>query len=201
MKLVKLDINKHDTHLVASLIYETDDNIFDFYFKNKQNAADRIEKLVKNGKSNYGYENIYVVTREDDQVYGLLVISHGGKEDIINDFKVYSKTLNLWDALKFIFIEIGGRMFLSDLEEDDFYLAAIAVDINSRGKGIGTFILGKSLELAREKGFKRVLLDVDLDNEGALKLYRRFGFSIFNKKSIRWFNGEKGVYNMEYRLK
>lgn len=200
MKLVKLDINKHDTHLVAGLIYETDVSIFNFYFKNKQNASDRIKKLVEKGNSNYGYENIYVVTGEDDQVYGLLLISHEAEEDIKNDFKVYGKTLNLWDALKFVFLDIVDGMFLSDLEEDDFYLAAIAVDINCRGKGIGTSILEKSLNLAREKGCKRVVLDVDLDNKGALKLYERVGFEIFKKKSIKWFTGEKGVYNMEYVL-
>ncbi|MGZ7117504.1 MAG: GNAT family N-acetyltransferase, partial [Methanobacterium sp.] len=56
----------------------------------------------------------------------------------------------------------------------------------------------KSLELAREKNAKRVTLDVDIENKGALRLYERFGFKIYNKKSINWFGKEIGTFNMEY---
>lgn len=202
MKLAKLDTNKHDLNEVAGLIYETDAKAFDFYFKNKENASKRIEKLIKAGNNNMGYEKIYVVTEteDDDQVYGVLVTEIGEEENIKNDFGAYFKTLNLWDALKLVFLDIGDMLIGVKLNRDDYYLADVAVDEQCRGKGIGTFILEESLELAREKGCKRVVLDVDLENEGALKLYERFGFKIFKKRSVRWFDGKKGVYNMEYRL-
>lgn len=199
MKLVEFDVDKHDLDDVASLIYETDAHTFNFYFKTKENATKKIKKLVKAGKNNLGHENIYVVTGENQKlIFGLLMASTGDKEDIKRDFKTYFKILNPYDALKFVLFDIVDKMILADLDDHDFYLGAVAVNENCRGKGIGTFILGKSLEIARRKNCKRVVLDVDLENDGALRLYQRFGFKIFNKKSIRWFGGEKGAFNMEY---
>lgn len=200
MKFVQLDLNKHDLNKVAGLIYETDAETLNFYFKNKENAAQKIEKLIKAGKNSVGHEHIYVATEDDNQIYGVLVTETEGEENAKNDFKAYFKTLIFWDALKFVFLDMGDILMGADLEKGDYYLSDLAVDEACRGKGIGTFILEKSLELAMEKGCRRVVLDVYLENEGALKLYKRFGFKIFNEKSIRWFDGKKGVYNMEYRL-
>lgn len=201
MKLVKFDVDVHDLDDAALLIYETDAETFNFYFKNRQNATKRIKKLIKSGKNNLGHENIYIVTEKDKKrIFGLLVASKGSEEDIKRDFKTYFKTLNPYDALKFVLFDIVDNMILADLDDYDFYVGAVAVNEDCRGKGIGTFILGKSLEIAHRKNCKRVVLDVDLENDRALRLYERFGFKIFNKKSIRWFGGEKGAFNMEYIL-
>jgi ribosomal protein S18 acetylase RimI-like enzyme len=199
MKLIKFDLNKHDLNDAASLIYETDARTFNFYFKTKENATKKIKKLVIAGKNNLGHENIYVVTKEGEkQIFGLLMASTGDKEDIKRDFWTYFKTLNPYDALKFVLFDIVDSMILADLDDHDFYLGAVAVNEDCRGKGVGTFILKESLEIARKKNCKRVVLDVDLKNDGALRLYERFGFKIFNKKSIKWFGGEKGAFNLEY---
>jgi ribosomal protein S18 acetylase RimI-like enzyme len=45
-----------------------------------------------------------------------------------------------------------------------------------RGLGIGSRLLAAALELARERGFRRIELVVRTDNEVALRLYRRYGF-------------------------
>jgi ribosomal protein S18 acetylase RimI-like enzyme len=146
---------------------------FNFYFNNKKNAVKRIEKIINARNNCYGHEKIYVVN-EGNQVYGVLVTSTSEEEDIINDFKVYLRTLSLKDTIKFILLEIVDWIFLAKLKGHDYYLSAVAVAIGCRGKGIGTFIVKKSLKLAREKGCKRVVLDVDQDNTSALNLYKRF---------------------------
>jgi ribosomal protein S18 acetylase RimI-like enzyme len=201
MKFVKLDINKHDLNEVAQLIYETDSETLNFYFKTKKNAAEKIEKLLKDKNSSWSYENIYIATGDNNEVFGVLLAYTGEEANAKNDFKSFFKNLNLLDALKFLILDMGDIWAGFDLKDDDFYLSDLAVDEKCRGKGIGTFILKKSIELAREKGCKRVVLDVDIENEGALRLYQRIGFKIFNKKRIRWLDGKKGVYNMEYELK
>ncbi len=202
MKFIKLDINKHDLNKVSELIYETDAETLDFLFKNKGNAVERIRKLVEAGDNSRGFEKIHIVTKDDNQVLGVLVASRGDEDSIKDDFITYFRTSNLFDASKFVLWDIFDFFTSSaDLDEYDYYLADIAVDEECRGKGIGTFILEKSLVLAREKACKRVVLDVYLENKQALKLYERFGFKIYNKKSFRWFGGEKGVYDMEYKLK
>lgn len=122
------------------------------------------------------------------------------EEDTKSDFKMYFKNLNLFNALKFVFLDIGDICAGADLKKGDFYISDLAVDEKCRNKGIGTFLLEKSLGLAREKKCIRAVLDVDIKNEGALRLYNGVGFKIFNKKTIWWFGGEMGVYNMEYKL-
>ena len=60
-----------------------------------------------------------------------------------------------------------------------FIFFIVAVDEKARGQGIGSFILQEGIKLAREKGCKRSVLDVDIKNEGALRMYERFGFKKF----------------------
>jgi ribosomal protein S18 acetylase RimI-like enzyme len=200
MRLVHLDIRKHDTYLVAGLIYETDRGSFDFYFKNKENAVDKIRKLVDVGKNNLGHENIYVVTDIENQVYGVLVISIGDGHNFKHHLRLYFKTFNFINALKFVLFDFVDHLFLAKLDEDDLYLASVAVDYNCRGKGLGKFILKKSIEIAGKNGSKRAVLDVDINNEAALNLYEKFGFKVYDKKILPWFGGKKGVYNMEYQI-
>jgi ribosomal protein S18 acetylase RimI-like enzyme len=45
-----------------------------------------------------------------------------------------------------------------------------------RGLGIGSRLLAAALELAHERGLRRIELVVRADNEVALRLYRRYGF-------------------------
>jgi ribosomal protein S18 acetylase RimI-like enzyme len=200
MKFLKLNTNKHDLNKVAELIYETDSKTFNFYFKSRKGAAKRIRKLITTVNNSWSYKNIYVATGSENQVYGILSAYSEGEVNTTTDFKVYFKNLSFFDALKFLMLDIGDIRAGADLNNGDFYLSDLAVDLKCRGRGIGTFILKNSIDLAKEKRCKRVVLDVDMENEGALRLYKRLGFEIFNRKSFKWFGGEKGVYNMEYKL-
>lgn len=201
MKLKKLDINVHDTKKVSELIYFTDAHTYNRILKNKSSAINTLEKLVVEGNNSIGHENIHVVTEKaNDKVLGVLVTSKKDHYSTKNEIKVFLKTLSLGDTLKFIILGIIDSMFLATLREGDFYLACVAVDEHTRGRGIGTFILNSAADMARHEGMNKMVLDVDLGNEGAQRLYERFGFKIFNKKSIPWFRGEKGMYNMEILL-
>jgi len=46
-----------------------------------------------------------------------------------------------------------------------------------RGQGLGTCLLLKALHGFRRAGLRRAFLEVTAQNEGAIKLYRRLGFS------------------------
>jgi ribosomal protein S18 acetylase RimI-like enzyme len=45
-----------------------------------------------------------------------------------------------------------------------------------RGQGLGTYLLRESLVGFRRAGLRRAMLEVTAQNEGAVRLYRRFGF-------------------------
>jgi len=53
---------------------------------------------------------------------------------------------------------------------------AVAVVPNARGLGVGSSLLAALLERARADGYTALSLAVDRHNEGAIGLYRQFGF-------------------------
>jgi GNAT superfamily N-acetyltransferase len=60
---------------------------------------------------------------------------------------------------------------------DDCWLEDLFVEESARGRGLGAALVGAAIERARERGCRRVELDTNEDNEPALGLYHRFGFS------------------------
>ena len=199
MKFEKLDIKKHSTHKVAELLYETDRRIFNFFYRNKANAAKIVEKLVRLGENNLGHENIYIVTQKEEVIGVLLYFA--GDHHKLGELKFLFKNLNFIDALRFFLIDLKDSLILSHLEKCDFYLAGVAVDEKFRGQGVGSLILNQGIKIARQRGCKRAVLDVALDNLGAKRLYERIGFKVFDKRSYPWFGGRIGMFNMEFIIK
>ncbi len=59
---------------------------------------------------------------------------------------------------------------------DDCWLEDLYVRPEARGGGLGRALTEAVLERARERGCRRVELDVNSENPAALALYRSFGF-------------------------
>jgi GNAT superfamily N-acetyltransferase len=60
---------------------------------------------------------------------------------------------------------------------DDCWLEDLFVTETSRGRGVGAALVELALQRARDRGCRRVELDTDEDNDPAIALYERFGFS------------------------
>lgn len=168
---------------------------------------DNKDKNNKNINSNNLNNNskFYIILDENDfddeeDIIGIISLVKGKKGSLLKDILVTLKNLNLLDSLRFSFIYILDYFVLAKTLPDDIYLAEIAIDKSQRGKGMGTEILNIIIEAARKKRFKRVVLDAEFNNKGAIKLYKSLGFEIFDKKSIKLFKKERGMYNMEYVL-
>ena len=83
-------------------------------------------------------------------------------------------------------IQVDGRnagyIVLTACYSLEFYgryglLDELFVDEQWRGKGVGTKALAFAEEWSRNRGFRALRLEVSHANPGALRLYRRFGFS------------------------
>lgn len=59
----------------------------------------------------------------------------------------------------------------------DCLLEDLFVSAGARGAGLGRALMAATLERARARGCRRIELDVNERNEGALALYGSFGFS------------------------
>ena len=66
-------------------------------------------------------------------------------------------------------------------EDNEYYISNIAVYPEFRGAKLGTNLILKMEEEARSCGAGRITLDVAVDNEGAIKLYKKLWFSIVGK--------------------
>lgn len=65
------------------------------------------------------------------------------------------------------------------------------------GIGIGTVMIGKLIEIAKEKGYEQLELEVVANNERAIHLYKKMGFEIYGtfKDTMKY---PDGTYADEY---
>jgi ribosomal protein S18 acetylase RimI-like enzyme len=199
MKFLRLDTDKHDLNKVSELIYETELTIFkQLLGKDEKEATENIRNLVESGNNYFGYENIYVVCDDDENMMGILVSFSGRETSSWNDLKAYFRILNFYNFLKCaVKGTLINRSLTASLGKNDYYLSNIAVDPQYRGHGIGTYILKNAVKTAEDKGCRRVLLDVTFKNKGAKRLYERFGFKVYSKNNPKLFKGH-GTLSMEY---
>ncbi|KZX12109.1 GNAT family N-acetyltransferase [Methanobrevibacter curvatus] len=191
------------TKEIAKLIYTVDEETFINIFKTENKAISAIEKrfIVSNTIINLNKsmnEEYFVLKNIEGKIIGLILIVNGKKESILSEFIFYIKHLSIVEALKFIHISLMDKLVLSDFGLGDLYLAELAVDKKEQNKGYGKFLLSKTKEIAKNDGFSKVILDVDVRKEKAKKIYEKSGFKVFNKKMDKIFNKKRGMYNMEY---
>lgn len=184
---------------------ENNKNINNISVNNKDLDNKDINNKNINSNNLNNNSKFYIILDENDfddeeDIIGIISLVKGKKGSLLKDILVTLKNLNLLDSLRFSFIYILDYFVLAKTLPDDIYLAEIAIDKSQRGKGMGTEILNIIIEAARKKRFKRVVLDAEFNNKGAIKLYKSLGFEIFDKKSIKLFKKERGMYNMEYVL-
>jgi len=69
------------------------------------------------------------------------------------------------------------------------------------GRGVATALLEKLISWAKEKGIKKINLDVFENNERAIKLYEKFGFKLEGCIEDGIFDGENYINLLVYGLK
>ncbi len=203
MKLVKLDLNKHDVDLVSELIYETDISLFTtFLDKNRTDAIEKLKKLIIAGKNSYGHEHIYIGEDDNNKVLGILVAFRGNEIKYLDEIMIFKHEMKFMNFLKLSIVKpVYDKITASSIESDDLYIGNLVVADGLRGQGIGTELLKNSFQLANDKKCKRVLLDVTFENPNAKRLYERTGFKVCEEKQFKWMGKSEGTYGMEFSLK
>ncbi|RLF88826.1 ribosomal-protein-alanine N-acetyltransferase [Thermococci archaeon] len=78
------------------------------------------------------------------------------------------------------------------------HVVAIAVDPEYRGRGIGKSLVLRAMKILREKGSRRVRLEVRVSNEVAISLYKSLGFEIEGVIRRYYMDGEDAYLMYKY---
>ena len=76
----------------------------------------------------------------------------------------------------------------------------IIVHDNYQGKGLGTILTRYMLDIAREKGLKKIYLKTNTRNQRAIQVYEKLGFKIEGKLIMEHYNYLTQQYGDDYRM-
>ena len=211
LSLIFRDFNPeiHDVYKVAELIYDVDYRTFVQVFKTKEEGVEAIKnRLISIDFADEGEDEnelFYVFFDDEDveekEIIGMFNGGKGVQHSLFGDIKKQFKNLKFSEALGLSKVSFMDNFVLVDVEDDDFYIAELAICSNQRGKGYGNQALDQLIQLARDLDCRRVVLDADFRNDGAFRLYKSKGFKVFNKKSFGFPGKKRGMRNMELLLK
>ncbi|MCX8129623.1 MAG: GNAT family N-acetyltransferase [Clostridia bacterium] len=198
----RFNLQSGNTRKAACLIYNTDIKLFRLMFGMPPKAINIIEKMICLQGNSFSSKNLYAVTDGNDMK--AIVVSYDSsteKDKKRTESKDIFLAAGFFRSLRLFFVTpIIDRIITRDLHNNDFYISNICVDEKCRGQGIGTFLLNKTIEMARQKGYSRVLLDVNAENIQAKRLYERMEFRPYGLRKSRYPGGEAAVYSMGLEL-
>jgi len=132
-------------------------------------------------KSNneYSFENVTIIEYQS-KIVGIVSgytcsEKEGFRKNILSQFQ--------GGKLRIMMFSVIGKIlsrFLGPNGKEDYYIQAIAVSSQVRGKGLGQRLMKHSEEIAIKKGSKTLSLDVSSKNKKAIKSYYKFGMKIFS---------------------
>lgn len=99
-----------------------------------------------------------------------------------------------------LLIKVGSVIGMVSNEE--YHVSNVAIYPEYRGMGIGTKIMSAVEEEAKKSGAAWAVLDVEVENTDAIRLYSRLGYSVVRESSVRLRKGKEfRFYRMIKRLK
>jgi ribosomal protein S18 acetylase RimI-like enzyme len=118
----------------------------------------------------------------DEKVAGIIGLHYDNK----NFMEIrYRDLREYFNPVFSYFIYFVYKRMSPKLKNDVMRIDSIAVEVIARGQGIGSILIEKVFELAKDKGFKEVVLEVVDTNPKAKKLYEKIGFK--EKKMVKFY--------------
>lgn len=191
-------INESQKNEVAKMYYQAFSKKFSSLWIFTKDEKEAINVLVKSIR----YENgIYVL--EDHKVLGFAGLEKGDGYFAPLNYKSFSDTFNLFGASwRYVAYKIY-RIFHGKIKGEVIHIDPIVVSSHVRGKGIGTRILKRIFQMAKELKKNKIVLEVVDTNQEAKKLYKRIGFKVVKEAKFSLLTRNAGfdkVFQMEKLL-
>ena len=143
-----------------------------------------LKEVCAQEDTHYSYRNTWIA-EVDDQRAGMMIAVDGEHYREQRD-KMYPQLKGLFDVA----FGKGWDEMEDEAKAGEFYIDSLAVSLPYRNQGVGTALIEKAKEMARELGIGVVTLAVEPENK-AKKLYEKLGFGYQRKIEI---------FNEEYEL-
>ena len=131
-----------------------------------------LEKFFESETNRLSYKNVYVYKRDEQIIAAMCAYFGGDAAQLDREISQHLKALGK-DA------QIEKECF-----DDEFYIDSIAVDEKFRGQGLAKELILHSFAKAKELGYKKVSLIVDINKPKVRKFYESLGFKFNTKKII-----------------
>ena len=147
-----------------------------------------LKEVCAQEDTHYSYRNTWIAEVGGERA-GMMIAVNGEHYREQRD-KMYPQLKGLFDVA----FGKGWDEMEDEAKAGEFYIDSLAVSLPYRNQGVGTALIEKAKELAKEKGIGVVTLAVEPENR-AKKLYLRLGFGY--KRRIDIFNEEYELYAAE----
>ena len=138
--------------------------------------------------THYSYRNTWIAEVDGERA-GMMIAVDGEHYREQRD-KMYPQLKGLFDVA----FGKGWDEMEDEAKAGEFYIDSLAVSLPYRNQGVGTALIEKAKELAKEKGISLVTLAVEPENK-AKRLYQKLGFAY--QREIEIFNEEYELYAAE----
>lgn len=129
-------------------------------------VLEKVKAMICGEHTRHSHRYTYTAIVGGD-IAGVLVFYHGNQAEALDRYLI--------EELK---KEGHQRSIEPEAHIDEWYIDTVSVDPVFQGQGIGSKLFAFAEELAASQGGSKLSLNVDIDKDGAIRLYKRLGFSI-----------------------
>ena len=147
-----------------------------------------LKEVCEQEDTHYSYRNTWIAEVDGERA-GMMIAVDGEHYREQRD-KMYPQLKGLFDLA----FGKGWDEMEDEAKAGEFYIDSLAVSLPYRNQGVGTALIEKAKEMAREKGIGVVTLAVEPENR-AKRLYQKLGFAY--QRRIEIFNEVYELYAAE----
>ena len=157
---------ENESKAIAPLVYAAIHDIAYTLTGTTDNAQvlERLAMWIALPNNRLSHENIWIADL-DGTIAGIIIAYHGERAAELDE------PIKQW----LITHDRPGNLD-PETDGDVLYIDSVAVNSEFGGRGIGTKLIQRVIERAREINLPAVTLNVDQDNPAAARLYERLGF-------------------------
>ncbi len=189
-----------DAETAARLLYSSGPQFYDYVFStDRAQVYTFLRHMFVAGSHMFGYQR-YTVATIDEQVVAIGAFHAGTQMPGVDSIMAW-QAIRCFGIAALPGIALRGlklRPYASHADSTTEIFASVAVVEAWQGQGIGTALLQRQIEVARQKGRKRCRLNVAISNPGAQRLYERLGFQVVEERRVRGIGSVMELPDLRY---